>query len=866
MMRLVPLDPFVVSVSEKVRIGGIGPLNEMDPKLVSSYIQTRASENNGVDLLWNLIRVASHSNGRLRSEDGVSNPHSPEAAVLEIILSGCETQDMGTYYPIAGSLTAVDSLLLKGKRVQAVDAAIEGKNFAMALLIASMCDRDTFQRVTRKYAEETLMNGSSLHTLAMLFSGQLQPPSDSALDRTGGCGALWNDCGDTILQTWKHNLAAVMSNRVLGWDRVVLSLGDRLMELGDVESAHFCYMVCGCPVTSLLHPSSRMSLVGCDHFVPLDASLMTSEGVSGFQRTEAYEWTKRQGNQKAVIPSLQPLKLIYAMRLADSGFTELAAQYVNSIRKSSQILPLSTNDPFTIRGGPLTAWACSEQYIFINALTELENRLIFQKNPCFIVGSIGQVKQVVSAPVSAPLLQTIQNPQEVVSPMQRRKSKKPLLDKSSTSSGKSLERGSVKKAALVHTSAEKLTQPKRSKNVSMPSPPVVATQAHSSPPVMSGSIDAHQSESEVLQTPVSQPLTPIAVPQISLSQSVLSTMLPSHDESDMNMSFLSAKSSILDNSPVSKIANDLTIVSTSVGTNHSLSNSISSSGQIKHTQFANTYSSGQRSDLTIVATSVGTNHSLPNTISSTGQIKHAQFANTFSSGQQIVKSLPPDSGLKPPMVMPPNSVRLPFAEPKEVGTEHSNDAPARAKPKSLEKSHIMPSPKSAPAQLTSTPTSAQRNSIWGMGLKSRVINWLNPDATTADIGESMKAYYDKERKVWVFPGEDPEEIAKPVGPPPMAMSTPTRDVSSSTQSDDNSLDPLAAMMAPPKRAPSSLNRPMSTSHPVPMQGMMMPPGANTLNVSALSKQAGIQSPPFMIFTPSTVNKSKNEENNMEEKK
>jgi hypothetical protein len=79
--------------------------------------------------------------------------------------------------------------------------------------------------------------------------------------------------------------------------------------------------------------------------------------------------------------------------------------------------------------------------------------------------------------------------------------------------------------------------------------------------------------------------------------------------------------------------------------------------------------------------------------------------------------------------------------------------------------------------------------------------WLNPDATTADMGEGMQAYFDEKNKVWVFPGEDPAEKAKPVGPPPM-ITTPAKSAPESAPVPSN--DPLAAMMAPPRRGPTAL--------------------------------------------------------------
>jgi hypothetical protein len=71
--------------------------------------------------------------------------------------------------------------------------------------------------------------------------------------------------------------------------------------------------------------------------------------------------------------------------------------------------------------------------------------------------------------------------------------------------------------------------------------------------------------------------------------------------------------------------------------------------------------------------------------------------------------------------------------------------------------------------------------------------------------EDEKPYYDKERKVWVFPGENPEDVAKPIAPPPTMVSAPTEPVEPAPSAP---LDPLAALMAvPSSRAPPGLRRP-----------------------------------------------------------
>ena len=114
---------------------------------------------------------------------------------------------------------------------------------------------------------------------------------------------------------------------------------------------------------------------------------------------------------------------------------------------------------------------------------------------------------------------------------------------------------------------------------------------------------------------------------------------------------------------------------------------------------------------------------------------------------------------------------------------------------------------------------------------------MNPDATQADMGERMQAYYDADNKVWVFPGEDPAEVAQPIGPPPttpMALSSGPASVASFN-------DPLAAMMAPPQRAPSSRLRASGVRPSPSSMPMLFPPGMMPMTPNA--------APKFAVFAP-----------------
>jgi hypothetical protein len=147
--------------------------------------------------------------------------------------------------------------------------------------------------------------------------------------------------------------------------------------------------------------------------------------------------------------------------------------------------------------------------------------------------------------------------------------------------------------------------------------------------------------------------------------------------------------------------------------------------------------------------------------------------------------------------------------------------------------------------------------LFNLGIKDKVSKWFNPDATTADLGDRMEAYYDDKLKVWVFPGDDPAEIAKPIGPPPTTIvATPPssgKDLDDKGASREN-VDPLAAMMAPPQRGPAALSRsrgakssirPSPASMPIMFPpGMTIPGGSNNNTAAALPSVTN-----FSVFIP-----------------
>ena len=134
-------------------------------------------------------------------------------------------------------------------------------------------------------------------------------------------------------------------------------------------------------------------------------------------------------------------------------------------------------------------------------------------------------------------------------------------------------------------------------------------------------------------------------------------------------------------------------------------------------------------------------------------------------------------------------------------------------------------------------------------MKNFITKRLNPDATTADVGDSMEAYYCPKLKRWVFPGDDPTELAKPLAPPPITplkKANNKESIENTTTPSAKTNDSLANLMAPPTRSRSAhrgtLKSPSSTKSYIPQKL----PGTNATKLA--SKQPDSAAKPVPQFT------------------
>ena len=97
--QLVPDNPLGRIERSKQHSGVVGPLNAADPASVESYVNEKSGAVSS-DLLWQLISVVSTSKGRLRSASGMADPHSPEVAIVDLLLQDSQNGANGLPPPL----------------------------------------------------------------------------------------------------------------------------------------------------------------------------------------------------------------------------------------------------------------------------------------------------------------------------------------------------------------------------------------------------------------------------------------------------------------------------------------------------------------------------------------------------------------------------------------------------------------------------------------------------------------------------------------------------------------------------------------------------------------------------------------------
>ena len=256
----------------------------------------------------------------------------------------------------------VDDFLRCGDRSAAFDAALSARLWPQALLLGASLSKAAYSRAVASFTALAVPARSPARALFPAFAGDVgvlvrQPLSVDALsfarraattDHAHVPPAAEVDAREEVLQRahfmrgWRRRLALLLLHRVPAAcdPRALIVLGDRVWaEAGSALGAHALYLVAG---IALEPPSlqARMAVVGADH---RRRRLFFLRDVQALQRSEVLEFALRRGATGggggtcgAALPAAQPLKLLYAMALADSDWDlrARALEYAEAIRHS----------------------------------------------------------------------------------------------------------------------------------------------------------------------------------------------------------------------------------------------------------------------------------------------------------------------------------------------------------------------------------------------------------------------------------------------------------------------------------------------------------------------------------------------------
>jgi hypothetical protein len=216
------------------------------------------------------------------------------------------------------ALESVQSLLQQGNRQGAISTATEANQWMLALLIATMCDKEAYLKVVSNFIRTTMDTSSPLATVLLQFN-------DMAPDTTN-------------IAAWKEHVQMLLVNYVKATTTLpaIAAWGDALLAANLVDEAHFCYMVA--QKASPQQYANKILLCGGNYRRDLWRSTLIND-KSLFQ-TEILELSKKKeagsnaSDQRQGRASFQPFKVAFALMFLELGMQDKCAAILDVVSKA----------------------------------------------------------------------------------------------------------------------------------------------------------------------------------------------------------------------------------------------------------------------------------------------------------------------------------------------------------------------------------------------------------------------------------------------------------------------------------------------------------------------------------------------------
>ncbi|XP_054086639.1 uncharacterized protein LOC105219596 isoform X2 [Zeugodacus cucurbitae] len=215
--------------------------------------------------------------------------------------------------------------LLYGNVNEALDWATDNNLWGHALFLASKVDRRSHANVMMKFANKLSLN-DPLQTLYQLMSGR-QPSSVTSVQ-----DEKWGD--------WRPHLSMILSNTSQKPEldrKSITTLGDSLLNRGDLFAAHFCYLMAqvgfgryqesATQESTLQQHLPKLVLLGSSHYKSFN-DFAANEAI---MMTEIYEYACSLNDEKFSLVEFQPYKYLLATRLLDYGYNLRSLMYFEQI-------------------------------------------------------------------------------------------------------------------------------------------------------------------------------------------------------------------------------------------------------------------------------------------------------------------------------------------------------------------------------------------------------------------------------------------------------------------------------------------------------------------------------------------------------
>ncbi|KAK0587440.1 hypothetical protein LWI29_022846 [Acer saccharum] len=303
-------------------------------------------------LLLSLLKIAFQHYGKLRppfgSDTVLRENDAPESALAKLFASAKKNgnqygaldhclQNVPSEGQIRAIASEVQSLLVSGRKKEALQCAQEGQLWGPALILASQLGDQFYVDTVKQMALRQLVAGSPLRTLCLLIAGQPADVFSTGMVADSGLPGSKNMPqqpaqfgANAMLDDWEENLAVITANRTKDDELVIIHLGDCLWkDRSEITAAHICYLVAEANFESY-SDTARLCLIGADHW----KSPRTYASPEAIQRTELYEYSKVLGNSQFILLPFQPYKLLYAHMLAEVGKVSDSLKYCQALLKS----------------------------------------------------------------------------------------------------------------------------------------------------------------------------------------------------------------------------------------------------------------------------------------------------------------------------------------------------------------------------------------------------------------------------------------------------------------------------------------------------------------------------------------------------